>query len=435
MVITPTNSRPSTPQNLSSTSSSSTASASAPKPNPADVYKALEREYERQVSEKITTTMTIHHGETKHQANDPPTTTTTTTTSPSKKANGTSKAPAKTNAKGKTSGEVERGERSKYLEEYARCVRTPRAQSARGSASHVSGHSTWEKVSAQGTSSSSHQKTSPDKGMEDDDVFDCLPLSAWHDDTLIGLPSSYDLYDKFQKFSAEPLRQRASSAKPSERKKSLMGKRLISSSKGPRSNGSGQQVNYLNLRERATTPTRAQRIRQSQRESMSVNSVGPYTEMDVEPDEDPENARSSSISEWPNSLRIVVPYKLKAKQRGVHPFVNPNLHHHSSSGTRSSSSTTTRDTNNYFGYESTSSESREKKMPAALRVKQQRNERERERSAALAKARLLSNYRNRHNNKIHENEEPLQVKKALDTTHIQPIHSRPKQQAGWRKYT
>ena len=387
MVVTPTSSRPSTPQTANRPSSSSSSSTAAAAPIvPAGPSPEELEQLEARVAEKFAKEAERAEASTSSAA---------------------STSAAKKSAVSKPPPDVERFERSKYLEEYSRNVRTPRCQSARG-------HPTPSHPAKAETSTNS-TTAAEDRRVDRDDAFDYLPLSGWSDDTLVGLPTSYVLYDKFQLLSTSRTQhqQRATSAKPSGSKKSAVATRLVSSSKGPRRTVA-----------RATTPTRTQRIKQRDRELHSAG-VRVYSDhhssgrMEVEDDEH-ENGRGQAAKDWPNSLRIVVPYKLKPKQRGQ-PFMNPNLHH---SGNRSSGGT--RD------YRKSTKESRSSaSLSTALQVQQQRGERERERererSAAMAKARLLSNYRNRHN-RIHENEEPLLVKKALDTTHIQPIHKQ-----SWRK--
>ncbi|QDZ24775.1 hypothetical protein HOP50_14g73120 [Chloropicon primus] len=376
MVVTPTNSRPSTPQGSHSASSSI----------------SHDHGFDRKPVEKpSTSTSTSSHY--RSEGNGP----STTSTSGAKGSLGEE-------ASSSSSSDVVGSERSKYLEEYSRNIRTPRAQSARG-------HSSTSHTAACARESVPAPEEDNERHEIKDDFFDCLPLTGWSDDTIIGLSGSgsYVLYDKFQKLSTSRTQlQRASSAKPSGSKKSVVASRLVSSSKGPR------KMNYTNLlRDGAMTPTRTQRLRAREREFNNSSKVyNDISNKDMGATEDgEENTRSQNIRDWPNSLRIVVPYKLKAKQRS---FLNPNLHH---GGSRSGSGT--RD----YGH---AKEAKISSVPSALRVQQRRNEKERERekerSAALAKARLLSNYRNRHK-RIQENEQPL----ALDTTHIQPV-----QKQGWR---
>ena len=335
--------------------------------------------------------------------------------------------------------------RSKYLEEYARNVRTPRAQSARGHSNHgLGGTSTFastsegqakEKDGPQGNKSSSTGSGGggggggPSEGWnngshaEDDDVFDCLPLSAWSDDTLIGLPTSYSLYDKFEQLSTARLahlqeHQRASSAKPSGSKKfGSVANRLVSSSKGPRTRRDIVRSNFM---------SQGQNGSGRDRNGFKNNASRVY--LSVEPEEDPEDKREtsssmSSISDWPNSLRIVVPYKLKTKQKGAHAL-NPNLHSTRASSRSSESNNGT----NYYGYHSRPIST---SIPSALRVQQQRDERER--SVALAKAKLLSNYRNKHHSKVHENEEPLAPVISRPTTTEKPTQSITHHRQSWRK--
>ena len=329
-----------------------------------------------------------------------------------------------------SSSSVFSSERSKYLEEYSRIARPPsRASSARGAGCSTtydrqgSTQTFQEKVQQakaefgfnkeSNKTTNSHHQGGGDGGF-DDDMFDCVPLSAWSDDTLIGLPTSYVLYDKFQKLSTAPFeyqqQQRAMSAKTSKsltRGMHTGAQRLVSSSKGPRRTsmlGGGR-----------STPTKATtrwsgNSRPVSRDGMLAqhyqhqNNYHNGLEASEHDMEEEENVSSSaSISEWPNSLRIVVPVKLKKKDT---QNSNPNLHN--SSSYRG---------NNYYGYHSRPS-SRDGGSHSSLRVQKQREERERERerSAALAKAKLLSNYRNRHN-KIQDNDAPMVVSKKvpLDT--------------------
>ncbi len=264
---------------------------------------------------------------------------------------------------------------------------------------------------------------------DSDDVFDCLPLSGWSDDTLIGLPTSYVLYDKFQKLSTNQRshkaehQQRASSAKPSGSKKmnGIAPSRLVSSSKGPR------RENFrttTSLRERESERERERHLsnRASQHSRHGANGVHTATgsrvlsSVQAEDEGHEERDGGAAISEWPNSLRIVVPYKLKQKQKGA-AAANPNLH--SSHGARGLSANSHSEVNNgvnYFGYRSKAAAV--STIPSALRVQQRKSEREKEKEkcAALAKAKLLSNYRNRqYHQKVAENEEPLVIsKKNLD---------------------